>query len=32
MATYDVLARAVALVGAAAIRWRRSQGGAMRGV
>lgn len=28
MATYDVLARAVALVGAAAIRWRRSQGGA----
>lgn len=26
MATYDVLARAVALVGAAAIRWRRQQG------
>jgi len=26
MATYDVLARAVALVGAAAIRWRRRQG------
>jgi glucose/arabinose dehydrogenase len=27
MATYDVFARAVALVGAAAIRWRRQQGG-----
>ena len=26
MATYDVLARAVALVGASAIRWRRRQG------
>jgi glucose/arabinose dehydrogenase len=29
MASYDVLARAVALVGAAAIRWRRSQGSAL---
>ena len=28
MAAYDVLARAVALVGAGAIRWRRQQGGA----